>query len=447
MAGVADKIVIEREELASPEVDEALSRQLSFGMAPSPERVEDSRSGFFYRSYIVLPLAGLLGALAGWAVLEPFYTDGLEFSAPVERVDSNYKTREGGPITLVRVGGQTVWVVPDATRVEKDGEAVALSDIAVGDIARVKGTPSGEGVERSVSAFEVVLSPPDPEVPAVVDLKAVERGANLFGFTLFAIIAAFVGLFIGAADGLMSRAFHRAALCGLVGMGMGAVLGLMLTLPGELAYGLGRMLVAGLGDEGVTGMNTAQLLVQMSVRGVAWALIGAAMGLGQGVALRSSKMLVNGLIGGMAGALIGGLLFDPINLLFDSDGEAWLSRGVGFGVIGVVTGLMIGLVELAAREAWIKMLTGPLAGKEFVLFKSPTTVGSSPKSDVYLFKDSDVEPSHALIHALGEGYELEDKKSASGTYVNGRRVSRVRLASGDQVRVGKTVFMLQMKEG
>jgi predicted lipid-binding transport protein (Tim44 family) len=173
------------------------------------------------------------------------------------------------------------------------------------------------------------------------------------------------------------------------------------------------------------------------------------MGLGQGVALRSSKLLVNGLVGGMAGALLGGLLFDPISLLFEGfdTGEAWLSRGVGFGVIGLVTGLVIGLVEIAAREAWIKMLTGPLAGKEFVLFKSPTTVGSSPKSDVYLFKDSEVEPTHALIHAMGEGYELEDKKGAAGTYVNGRRVSRARLVSGDQVRVGKTVFVLNLKEG
>ncbi|QSQ20734.1 FHA domain-containing protein [Pyxidicoccus parkwayensis] len=449
MTGAAEKIVIAPEELASPEVDEALSRQLSFGMAPAPERVEDKRTGFFYRAYVALSLAGLLGGLCGWGLVEPFITDGLQLEGRVEKVDSDYHTESGSPIASVTVGGVTVWVSPSTTHVERDGAVVPSTSLAVGQVVSVKGHPIGEPKVTSVSAYEVTVLPEGTEVPAVVDLAAEQRSDGLVSLTVFAVIAAFVGLFIGAADGLLSRAFHRAAVCGSVGLGMGLVVGLMATLLAGLTYGLGRHLVESLGEEGVTGMTTAQLLVQMCVRGVAWALAGAAMGLGQGVALRSSKLLINGLIGGMAGALLGGLLFDPISLLFEgfSTGEAWLSRGVGFGVIGLVTGLMIGLVELAAREAWIKMLTGPLAGKEFVLFKSPTTVGSSPKSDVYLFKDSEVEPTHALIHAMGEGYELEDKKGPAGTYVNGRRVSRARLASGDQVRVGKTVFVLNLKEG
>ncbi|MCP3065060.1 FHA domain-containing protein [Myxococcus sp. K38C18041901] len=447
MAGMADKIVIAPEELASSEVDEALARQLSFGMAPAPERVEERPTGFFYRAYVALSLAGLLGGLSGWAVLEPFVTEGVEFASVVELVSPGYHTPSGQQLTLVRIGMVQVWVSPWSTRVERDGEVVAVETLATGQVVRVKGRVIGEGAERSVSAYEVIQLPEGSRDARLgVNLPEAERRATMTRLLVFAVIAAFIGLFIGAADGLLSRAFHRAAVCGAVGMGMGLVVGLMVTLPAEVAYGLGARLVEGMGEPNEQGMTTAQLLVQMSVRGLAWALAGAAMGLGQGVALRSSKLLVNGLVGGMVGALIGGLLFDPINVLFDTGGEAWLSRGVGFGVIGFVTGLMTGLVELAAREAWIKMLTGPLAGKEFVLFKSPTTVGSSPKSDVYLFKDPEVEPSHALIHALGEGYELEDRDSPTGTYVNGRRVSRERLVSGDQVRIGKTVFVLRLKE-
>ncbi|MGC3996282.1 MAG: RING finger protein [Anaeromyxobacter sp.] len=109
-----------------------------------------------------------------------------------------------------------------------------------------------------------------------------------------------------------------------------------------------------------------------------------------------------------------------------------LSRAVGFTVIGLTTGLMIGVVELLARDAWLKMQAGPLAGKEFVLFKNPTTIGSSPKADIYLFKDAEVEPVHALIHVVGEGYELEDKGGAGRTVVNGRAVRRKRLEAGDR---------------
>ncbi len=174
------------------------------------------------------------------------------------------------------------------------------------------------------------------------------------------------------------------------------------------------------------------------------------MGLGQGIALRSKRMVVNGLIGGVVGGLLGGMLFDPIDRLWHLHEEAYsgaeLSRAVGFLVIGLTTGLMIGVVELLARDAWLKMLIGPLAGKEFVLFKNPTVIGSSPKSDIYLFKDPDVEPAHALLHAMGDGYELEDRAGAGRTLVNGRPVRRTRLENGDQIRIGRTVLSFGLKE-
>ncbi|HET9450290.1 MAG TPA: FHA domain-containing protein [Aggregicoccus sp.] len=449
MAEPTHKIVILPEELAHASVDQALTQQLSFGMAAAGERVEDKRTGFFYRAYVALALAGALGGFVGWAVIEPFFDDGVQFEGKLEQVQPDLAEVGSDGAGWVQVSGVRVWVAAGHTRVERDGEPLGLAELAAGQAVTVRGETFDSGGTQSVSAVALEVSGQAPADGAPVDLKGLERRQTLVGLLVFVVIAAFVGLFIGAADGLLSRAFWRAAVCGLVGMGMGLSVGLVATMLSTLTYGFGRVLVERLGQEGVSGMTTAQLIVQMTVRGLAWALAGAAMGLGQGVALRSSKLLVNGLLGGMVGALVGGLLFDPIDLLLDGSfgsGDASVSRAVGFTVIGLVTGLMIGIVELVAREAWIKMLTGPLAGKEFVLFKSLTSVGSSPKSDVYLFKDPDVEPAHALIHVVGDSYELEDKKSRAGSFVNGRKVSRVRLQSGDQVRVGKTVFSLTVKE-
>ena len=59
---------------------------------------------------------------------------------------------------------------------------------------------------------------------------------------------------------------------------------------------------------------------------------------------------------------------------------------------------------------------------------------------------ADVEPVHARIHRAGEGYEIEDGKTPSGTYINGRKVSRQRLNSQDQIRIGSTVLLYTMKE-
>ena len=130
----------------------------------------------------------------------------------------------------------------------------------------------------------------------------------------------------------------------------------------------------------------------MTGRGLAWCLAGAAMGLGQGIALRSGRLLLYGLLGGLIGGLLGGLLFDPIDLLLLGSNKpgAALSRAIGVGVIGATVGAMIGIVELLARDAWLQMLEGPLAGKEFLIFKDLLYVGASPRSDIYLFNDKAV---------------------------------------------------------
>jgi len=81
-------------------------------------------------------------------------------------------------------------------------------------------------------------------------------------------------------------------------------------------------------------------------------------------------------------------LFDPIEQLFTTaDGSAWPSRMIGFTTIGLLVGMFVGLVELWTRTAWLLMRAGPLAGKQFVIYRNPTVLGSSPKADIYLFKD------------------------------------------------------------
>ncbi len=189
------------------------------------------------------------------------------------------------------------------------------------------------------------------------------------------------------------------------------------------------------------------LVVFMMGRASAWAVAAIPAGIGQGIALRESKVIVNGLLGGVLGGLLGGMLFDPIYLAFSmEDGEGWLSRGIGLTIIGLAVGLFVGIVEQWTKSAWLMMKAGPLAGKQFVVFRNPTVLGSSPKADIYLFKDEAIEPRHALIHDRGGRYEIEDMNSADGTYVNGIPVKRQILRAGDQIVLGKTVLEFALKE-
>jgi pSer/pThr/pTyr-binding forkhead associated (FHA) protein len=72
--------------------------------------------------------------------------------------------------------------------------------------------------------------------------------------------------------------------------------------------------------------------------------------------------------------------------------------------------------------------------------KDSTQIGSSPKADIYLFKDAEIAPSQAIVHRIGSHYEVEDLGSEFPTTVNQQPVQRRRLVSGDQVCVGATIL-------
>ena len=83
-------------------------------------------------------------------------------------------------------------------------------------------------------------------------------------------------------------------------------------------------------------------------------------------------------------------------------GGAGISRAVGMALFGVATGISMGLVEGALKDRWIYVAAGPLAGKQFILYKPLTIIGSDQSCDIYLFKDPSVQPQHASIELRGQ---------------------------------------------
>jgi pSer/pThr/pTyr-binding forkhead associated (FHA) protein len=69
---------------------------------------------------------------------------------------------------------------------------------------------------------------------------------------------------------------------------------------------------------------------------------------------------------------------------------------------------------------------------------SEMTIGRSRECDIFL-EDLAVSRLHATIHQLPDGgFEIEDHHSASGTFVNGLRITRYRLLEGDVVQIGSS---------
>lgn len=74
----------------------------------------------------------------------------------------------------------------------------------------------------------------------------------------------------------------------------------------------------------------------------------------------------------------------------------------------------------------------------YELRETETTIGRSRECDIFL-EDLAVSRLHATIRLLTDGnYEIEDRRSATGTFVNGMRITRYRLVEGDMVQIGSS---------
>ncbi len=64
------------------------------------------------------------------------------------------------------------------------------------------------------------------------------------------------------------------------------------------------------------------------------------------------------------------------------------------------------------------------------------TVGRAPRAD-FVVDAALVSRLHCRLSAAADDVEVVDLKSTNGTFVNGKRVKKARLADGDTLRVGR----------
>ena len=260
---------------------------------------------------------------------------------------------------------------------------------------------------------------------------------------------------ISGLDGLMSGNFLKMFKNGGIGLACGLVWGIVGgRFLANVIMGLITILLALLFPTMINN-NCGQEIplsaypFSMIARAPAWAFMGLGVGAIPGIANSSTKMTINGLIGGMLGGFLGGFLFDPISYITHTDATtgAGLSRCIGFATLGMLTGFFVGLVENMAKDVWVTMKSGPLRGKQFVIYHNPTLIGSSPKSDIYIFKDPNVMPTHAKITKKGSKYEISEGNLGSDIYVNSVKINGSKiLEPNDTIIVGQSILEFQQKE-
>lgn len=92
--------------------------------------------------------------------------------------------------------------------------------------------------------------------------------------------------------------------------------------------------------------------------------------------------------------------------------------------------------ELEPGQALLLVKHGPNAGSTFLIEGDVTRAGRNPESDVFL-DDVTVSRKHAEIRREADGFFIYDLGSLNGTYVNRERVDATKLASHDEVQIGK----------
>ena len=92
--------------------------------------------------------------------------------------------------------------------------------------------------------------------------------------------------------------------------------------------------------------------------------------------------------------------------------------------------------ELDPGTALLVVARGPNQGARYLLDRPVTTVGRHPSSDIFL-DDITVSRRHAEFRREDGDLWVHDSGSLNGTYVDGRRADDQRLATGDEVQIGK----------
>lgn len=104
-----------------------------------------------------------------------------------------------------------------------------------------------------------------------------------------------------------------------------------------------------------------------------------------------------------------------------------------------------GIIPMPSSDALV-IIASPRPqqmGRRFELpdRQSVLYVGRDPSADVTLASEA-VSRRHCRLTRDAMGWSIEDLQSTNGTFVNDEVVSRSALRSGDQIRVGDTVFKL-----
>ena len=192
---------------------------------------------------------------------------------------------------------------------------------------------------------------------------------------------------------------------------------------------------------GVAG-QISYLFIQNSItRGIGWALMGAAIGVGLGFVRRDMLQAARGALGGALGGFIGGFIFDALTSISDAGGGSF-SRFVGQILMGALIALLMRVVQDAMKSAWLLGIsTGPYEGKEYPLNTARVSVGRDSSNAIALFREESLPRTLGAL--VFQNQQWFWRGEAIG--INGVARENAPVNAGDTLQIGATKFRFQMR--
>ncbi|HET6248276.1 MAG TPA: FHA domain-containing protein [Tepidisphaeraceae bacterium] len=424
-----EKLSINWDDLKSRRVDNRLREQGAMERNRAYAKMQEDalpeatapKGSIFNHAIFCMTLFGLIGGLLAWSA----------------------GTLIAGPLTPV-IGSMFHYdpgAKADAARRLAEIEATRSSQL----IGKIDAKQAQVAIEeqredgRANPYFRIASDPTLSETKKRVQTHDLETNDNYAAFLVNLLSYGLCGMMIAMCLASAEPITQRKTRSAVVSAATGAAAGLLGGVAAALLIGW----IASL--RGTSPGGDSLWIRILSSHAVIWGILGLFLGIGPGVVLRNARKLSVGALGGLCGGLIGGALLGPIEKF--ASGEP-LGKLVAFVAIGVVAGLATGLLENVIKGGWLKVTSGIIAGKQFILYRNPTYIGASPDCQIYLFKDPQVGKRHAAIHLQAGGIEIEDLPLGSATLINGKPVKRAKLKNGDTIQIGSTSFrFLQKRPG
>lgn len=240
-----------------------------------------------------------------------------------------------------------------------------------------------------------------------------------------ASIGLFFGLFFGSAEGIILSDIKRSLQGALYGslMGIGA---------GVIIVFLAQALLFSLANAELFSRSVKDSFLTPLFRAAGWSLLGLVIGAVDGIRTRSLRRAGIGAAGGFLGGAFGGILLE---ILTKNWSNGFFARGAGLAVMGVGIGLFYTLFEYSRSFGMLRVLTGSLRGKEYLLLMKKTKIGSSGKMNIPLGDYSGVVSNHASLMSVKNGVVIQ--KEEGPVIVNDQPVLKHELKYEDVIQIGE----------